>query len=136
MATQRLTMMLLAAFAGLALTLASVGIYGVISYSVAQRSREIGIRMALGASRRGVLGMVVAGGLRMAVAGIAIGLAVTLCLARIVTSFSSLLYGVGAADPLTLVIVSAVLTCAALLACYGPARLAMRTDPIQALRTE
>ncbi len=136
MATQRLTMILLAAFAGLALTLASVGIYGVISYSVAQRAREIGIRMALGASRRTVLAMVVAGGLRMAIAGIAIGLAATLALARILTRFSSLLYGVSAADPLTLVAVSAVLTAAALLACYIPARRAMRTDPIEALRTE
>jgi hypothetical protein len=136
MASQRLPMILLAAFAGLALLLATVGIYGVISYSVSRRIQEIGIRMALGASRRDVLWMVAGSGLRLAVAGIAIGIAAALALGRTLSSFSSLLYGVKAADPLTLIAVSLLLTTAALLASAIPARRAMRTDPIQALRAE
>jgi predicted permease len=136
MATQRLTLILLGAFAGLALTLASVGIYGVISYSVAQRAREIGIRIALGASRRNVLRMIMGSGMQLTIAGLAIGIVAALALARILSSFSSLLYGVKADDPLTLLAVSLVLTTAALLACAIPARRAMRTDPMQALRSE
>jgi ABC-type antimicrobial peptide transport system permease subunit len=136
MATQRLTLILLGAFAGLALTLASVGIYGVISYSVAQRAREIGIRIALGASRRNVLRMIMGSGMQLTIAGLAIGIVAALALARILSSFSSLLYGVKADDPLTLLAVSLVLTTAALLACAIPASRAMRTDPMQALRSE
>jgi predicted permease len=136
MAAQRLPMMLLGVFAGLALVLASVGIYGVISYSVAQHVQEIGIRMALGANRRDVLGMVVRQGVRLAAAGLGIGLVAALALARVLGSFSRLLYGVHASDPLTLASVSLVLMAAALLACALPARRAASIDPTRALRTE
>jgi len=133
---QRLPMMLLGAFAVLALVLATIGIYGVISYSVAQRVQEIGIRMALGANRTDVLAMVIGRGLRMTVAGLAIGLAATLALARILASFTRLLYGVRASDPLTLAAVSLILATAALLACMIPARRAASIDPVRALRSE
>ncbi|HXZ10821.1 MAG TPA: ABC transporter permease [Candidatus Sulfotelmatobacter sp.] len=133
---QRLPMMLLGAFAGLALVLASIGIYGVISYSVAQRVHEIGIRMALGAERRKVFQLVIGQGLRLALAGIAIGSATTLVLTRVVSSFSQLLYGVSATDPATIVAVSLLLAAVAVLACYLPARRAMNVDPIVALRYE
>ncbi|HEY6274033.1 MAG TPA: ABC transporter permease [Terriglobales bacterium] len=133
---QRFPMTLLGAFAGLALLLASVGIYGVISYAMTQRVREIGIRMALGAERSSVCQMVLGEALRLALAGVVIGAVIALILGRVLGSFSRLLYGVGAGDPLTLVSVSAVLICAALLASYVPARRAMRTDPMIALRNE
>src|SRR5271170_2614293 len=136
LSSQRFPMILLGVFAGLALLLASIGIYGVISYSVIQRVHEIGIRMALGAERRDVFGMVIGQGLRLALAGVAIGAATALILARILSSFSHLLYGVGASDPVTFLIVSVLLTGVALLACYIPARRAMRVDPMVALRYE
>ena len=136
MAGHRFPMILLSAFAILALLLASVGIYGVISYSMTQRVREIGIRMALGAVKRDVLGMVIGQGLRLAVAGVAIGTVTSLLLARVLASFSHLLYGVGARDPLTLVAVSLALISVALLACYLPARRASQVDPMVALRQE
>lgn len=134
--SQRFPMMLLGAFAGLALALASVGIYGVISYSMAQRINEIGIRMALGAKKSGVFRMVLAQGLRMAVIGLAIGAVTALILGRVLGNFSHLLYGVGAADPLTFVAVAVVLISVALTACYAPARRAMATDPMITLRHE
>ncbi|MGB6690200.1 MAG: ABC transporter permease [Terracidiphilus sp.] len=136
MASRRLPMMLLGAFAILALALASVGIYGVISYSVTQRVQEIGVRMALGANRGDVLRMIVGRGLRLAIAGLCIGIAAALILTRILASFSKLLYGVRGNDPVTILSVSLLLTGAALLACYIPARRAMRVDPVQALRSE
>ena len=136
LSSQRFPMILLGVFAGLALLLASVGIYGVISYSVVRRVHEIGIRMALGAERRDVFGMVIGQGLRLALAGVAIGAATALILARILSSFSHLLYGVGASDPVTFLIVSVLLTGVALLACYIPARRAMRVDPMVALHYE
>jgi predicted permease len=133
---QRLPMILLGAFAGLALLLASVGIYGVISYSVTQRTHEIGIRMTLGAEKRTVFRMVIVQGLRLALAGLAIGAIAALILTRVLSSFSHLLYGVGAGDPLTFLAVSLVLLVVVVSACYIPARRAMRVDPMTALRYE
>ena len=136
LSSQRFPMILLGVFAGLALLLASIGIYGVISYSVIQRVHEIGIRMALGAERRDVFRMVIEQGLRLALSGVAIGAAAALILARLLSSFSHLLYGVGTGDPATFMAVSAVLIGVAILACYIPARRAMRVDPMVALRYE
>ena len=136
MSSQRFPMLLLTAFAGLALLLASIGIYGVISYSVTQRVHEIGVRMALGAEKRNILAMVVGHGLRLAVAGLAIGATAALALTRLLSSFSQLLYGVGASDPATFISVSAVLIGVAILASYLPAHRAMRVDPMVALRYE
>jgi predicted permease len=136
MSTQRFPMMLLGSFAGLALLLASIGIYGVISYSVSQRVHEIGIRMALGAEKRGIFHMVIGQGLRLAAAGLLIGAAAALILTRLLSSFSNLLYGVTPTDPITFLSVAALLTAVAALACYLPARRAVRVDPIIALRYE
>ena len=136
MSSQRFPMILLGTFAGLALLLASVGIYGVISYSVAQRIHEIGIRMALGAHKRDVFRMVVGQGLALALAGLAIGVVAALILTRVLSSFSLLLYGVGASDPVTFITVSVMLLFVAVVACYIPTRRAMRVDPMVALRYE
>jgi predicted permease len=136
MSSQRFPMILLGTFAGLALLLAAVGIYGVISYSVAQRIHEFGIRVALGADKRDVLRMVMGQGLALALAGLAIGVVAALILTRVLSSFSLLLYGVGASDPLTFIIVSVLLILPAILACYIPARRAMKVDPMVALRYE
>jgi putative ABC transport system permease protein len=136
MSSQRLPMVLLGTFAGLALVLASIGVYGLISYSVSQRVHEIGIRMALGADKRDVFRMVVGQGLVLALTGVAIGIVAALLLTRLLTSFSLLLYGVGASDPITFTTVSVTLILVAALACYIPARRAMRVDPMVALRYE
>jgi predicted permease len=136
MASQRLPMVLLGAFAALALLLSSVGIYGVISYSVTLRIQEIGIRMALGAKQRDVLRMIIGQGLRLAVAGLLIGTAGALLLTRLLWSFARLLYGVRTNDPLTFIAVSVVLVGVSVLACYLPARRASRVDPIIALKYE
>lgn len=136
MASQRLPMILLAAFAVLALVLSSVGIYGVISYSVTLRVQEIGIRMALGAARQDVLRMVIGQGLRLAFAGLLIGAVGALLLTRLLLSFSRLLYGVRTSDPLTFMIVSLVLIGVSVLACYLPAHRASRVDPMIALKYE
>jgi putative ABC transport system permease protein len=136
MGRQRFPELLLVAFAALALVLACVGTYGVISYSTARRAHEIGIRMALGAERRRVLRMIVGQGLGLALAGIAIGSMAAIVLARALTGFSRLLYGVGATDPWTIAAVSLVLIAAVVLACYIPARRAARLDPMIALRHE
>jgi predicted permease len=136
MAPQRFPLILLGSFATLALLLASIGIYGVISYSVTQRVHEIGIRLALGAEKRDVFRMVVGQGLTLAFAGLVIGVTAALILTRVLLSFTSLLYGVDASDPATLASVSAVLIGVAIVACYFPARRATRVDPIVALRYE
>ncbi|HEY6291531.1 MAG TPA: ABC transporter permease [Terriglobia bacterium] len=133
LAARRFAMMLLGVFAALALVMACVGIYGVISYLVGQRTREIGVRMALGAGRREVLGLILREAARMAVLGVAIGLAATLVLTRLMTR---LLFGISAHDPLTLVAVAGLLTVVALAACYIPARRATKVDPMVALRYE
>jgi putative ABC transport system permease protein len=133
MAEPRSTSALFAVFAALALLLGAVGIYGVISYSVAQRTREIGIRMALGARRQEVLLLVVGQGAKLALAGVAIGIAGGLLLTRLM---SGLLYGVHASDPLTYGVVAVLLMFVALVACFLPARRAMRVDPMVALRYE
>jgi putative ABC transport system permease protein len=130
---RRITMTLLVAFASLALLLASLGIYGVLSYAVAQRTQEIGIRMALGANRFEVLRLVMGDGLRLAGTGVAIGLGVSLALTQLMTR---LLFGVSASDPRTLAGVTLLLLTVALLACYIPARRAARVDPMVALRNE
>ena len=133
LAQPRFSLLLMAAFGGLALLLAGVGLYGVISYSVAQRTQEIGIRMALGASRRNVFAVVVGQGGRMAGLGIVVGLAAALVATRTMASF---LYGVKPTDLLTLVAVCLLLAAVALLACYLPARRATKVDPMVALRYE
>jgi len=130
---KRFVMILLGGFSLLALVLASLGIYGVISYSVSQRTQEIGIRLALGASSRSVLNMIIGEGMKLAAIGIAVGLIASLALTRVM---SSLLFGVSATDPLTFVTNSLLLTAVALLACYIPARRATKTDPMEALRYE
>jgi predicted permease len=136
MGRQRFPMLLLVAFALLALVLAIVGIYGVISYSTIRRVNEIGIRMALGATKRDVLRMIVGQGIRLAVAGVSIGSVAALAVTRLLSSFSHLLYGVGANDPAILVAVAVVLVAAAALACYIPARRAASLEATAALRQE
>ena len=136
MSEQRFPMTLLGAFAGLALLLAAVGIYGVISYSVTQRVQEIGIRMALGADKRNVLHLFIGRELRLVLAGIAVGTVGALILTRTLSSLSHLLYGVRPSDPLTFATVSVVLISVSILACYIPARRAAKVDPIVALRYE
>jgi putative ABC transport system permease protein len=136
MGRQRLAMLLLVSFALLALLLAFVGTFGVISCSTAQREHEIGIRIALGAARRDVLQMVIGLGLRLALSGIAAGAMAALILTRVLSSFSRLLFGVRVSDPATFLGVAFVLLAIALLACYIPASRASQVDPMIALRHE
>ena len=133
LAARRFTMILLTVFAGFALLLSSIGIYGVISYLVGRRTHEIGIRMALGAQRTHVLRMVLGEGTKMAALGALIGLVAALGLTHLLTK---MVFGVSTTDPLTFVGVAAVLVGVALFACYIPARRAMRVDPMVALRYE
>ena len=133
LAQQRFNMLLLALFAALALILAAVGIYGAMAYAVSQRTHEIGIRTALGAQRRDVLRLVMRDGAKIALFGIAIGIAGAIALTRLMTS---LLFEVKPTDPETFAVVTIVLAIVALAACYVPTRRAMRVDPMVALRHE
>jgi predicted permease len=132
-ATQRLAMILLSVFSGLALLLSAIGIYGVISYLAGQRTKEIGVRMAMGATSADVLRLVLREGMNITLVGVGIGILAALGLTRLITK---MIYGVGAMDPITFAGVAILLTGVALLACYIPARRAMRVDPIIALRYE
>ena len=132
-ARARFSALLLAVFAGLAVALSSIGIYGVISYAVTQRSHEIGVRMALGAQGSDVVKLVLRSGMMLAVTGVLLGLAGAFALTRVMTS---LLFGVTPTDALTFASVSALLLLIALVACYLPARRATKLDPLAALRYE
>jgi ABC-type antimicrobial peptide transport system permease subunit len=133
MASRRFAMILLSSFAALALVLACVGIYGVMAYTVSQRTLEVGIRMALGAARRDVVLLVIGRGARLCLVGVAFGLASTIALTRLM---GNLLFNISPTDPGTLAAVGALLIAVALAACLIPARRAAFVDPMQALRTE
>ncbi len=134
--SQRFPMILMGTFAALALLLASIGTFGVLSYSVTRRVQEIGVRMALGAEKSRVFRMIIGEGLRLALISILIGGVSAFVAARLLSSFSTLLYGVGSADPVTFLSVCVILTGVAVLASYVPARRAMAVDPMKAIRYE
>ena len=130
---RRFNLLLLASFAVLALILAGVGLYGLISFMTAQRTCEVGIRMAFGAGRRDVLRLIVGQGMALTLAGVVIGLLASLVFTRLM---QSLLFGVSATDPVTFVVIALILSAVPLLACYIPARRATKVDPMVALRYE
>jgi putative ABC transport system permease protein len=132
-AARRFSMLLLAVFAVVALALAVIGIYGMLSYAVAQRTREIGLRMTLGAQRTDVMRLVIGHGMKLAIAGVALGLIASFALTR---TMKNLLFGVSATDPVTFGLITLLLSLVALLACWIPARRATKVDPIEALRYE
>ena len=133
LAARRFAMTLLGVFAGLALIMCCVGVYGVISYLAGQRTREIGVRMALGAKRQDVARMMLGEAARVALLGVAVGLVGALAVTRLM---AKLIFGISAHDPLTFVAVSILLSLVALAACYIPARRASKVDPMVALRYE
>jgi predicted permease len=133
LASQQFILLLMTVFGGLALALTAVGIYGVLSYQVTQRTNEIGIRLALGAQMRDVLQLVIRRGMTLVLIGLCIGLVGAIALTRVI---ASLLFGMGAKDPLTFLIVAALLLAVAFVACYIPARRATKVDPLVALRYE
>jgi putative ABC transport system permease protein len=132
-ARPRFTLVLLATFAGVALVLAAVGIYGVISYAVSRRTHEIGVRMALGATPRSVVRLIVGQGMRVVAVGVAVGLAGALLVTRLMTN---VVYGIRVTDPVTYAAVSVLLVVVALVASYVPARRATRIDPLASMRTD
>ena len=133
LADRRFLMVLLQAFAGIAMLLASLGLYGVISYLVGQRTHELGIRLALGAQRRDVLRLVLIHGMKMTLAGVALGLIAAVGFTRLL---SKMLFGVSATDPATFGAIALLLTAVAFVACLVPARRATKVDPLVALRYE
>jgi ABC-type antimicrobial peptide transport system permease subunit len=132
-AQRRFSMLLIVLFASIALFLAAVGLYGVVAYTVSQRTREIGLRMAIGAAPRQVLGMVLGGGMKLALIGVAIGIAGALVLARLV---QTMLFEVAPSDPTSYAATAILLLAIAAVACYVPARRAMRVDPLVAMQAE
>jgi putative ABC transport system permease protein len=131
--TRRLTLALFSLFAVVALLLAAIGLYGVMSYGVAQRTRELGVRIALGATSRHALKLIIGQGMKLVALGVALGLGIALAVTRLM---AHLLFGVVATDPLTFTAIALLLAFVALLACYIPARRAAKVDPMMALKHE
>jgi ABC-type antimicrobial peptide transport system permease subunit len=136
MARRNFALLLLSIFAGVAMVLATTGIYGVMSYMVTQRTHEMGIRMALGATSGGVVRLVAGNGLKLSVIGVGIGLVAAYAVTRVMSELSGLLFGVSPTDPATFGVIATLLIIVALAACYVPALRASKVDPMVALRYE